>query len=213
MDTKQNGKHVYDIKFEVVLKEASETVPGKASLIKAMSTLKNVKRKKEKIDFFDTNGMQISPDLRGIEDDEIEGRFCMEIGGLGKSILFFACTVQSLIVYHHLKSRTLNKLKKHNIFMKIHRGGYKYGVNWSPIGFFLKHHPSFVDNGQLRETLMKKITKSWNNDKEFFDEDQKDKIRKIIDNDPTNESFDPANIPFEIIQSSVFAQNAEKEKV
>ena len=33
MEAPNNDKYVYDIKFEVVLKEELETVPGKASLL------------------------------------------------------------------------------------------------------------------------------------------------------------------------------------
>ena len=44
-------KYVYNIKFEVVMKEGTKMMPGKASLIKAMTTIKNAKRKDEKMDF------------------------------------------------------------------------------------------------------------------------------------------------------------------
>ena len=78
MEATNNNKYVYDIKFEVVLKEELETVPGKASLLKSLRTIKNIKRRQEKIDFYDTSGLQISPDLLGIEEREIERRFCVE---------------------------------------------------------------------------------------------------------------------------------------
>ena len=55
-ETSNIKKYVYDIKFEVVMKEAIKMMPGKASLTKAMAAIKNSKRKNEKIDFFDTNG-------------------------------------------------------------------------------------------------------------------------------------------------------------
>ena len=213
MDTSDIKKYVYDIKFEVVMKEGTKTIPGKMSLVKAMTTIKNAKRKHEKIDFFVTNGLQISPDLRGIEQDEIEGRFCMEVGGFDDNNLFFACTIQTNITFSVLKGRTIDDFKKHNIYFKIHKGGFKYGVNWSPLGFFLKQHPGFTDNSTARDNLMTKITTSWNNDNEFFDNDQKTKISKIIDPDTQLESFDPSTIPFEIIQTSIFAKNSNNESV
>ena len=213
MDTTNNKKYVYDIKFEVVLNEVKGTIPGKASLTKSLTTLQHARRKTEKIDFFDTNGIQISPTLQGIEQDEIEGRFSMEIGGFDENTLFFACKIQTTIPFSILKSRTIDEFKKHGIYFKIHRGGFKYGVNWSPIGFFLKQHPGYVDNIILRDDLMAKITKSWNNDNEFFDDEQKEKIIRIIEPDSNQESFDPMTIPFEIIQASIYAKNDTNEQI
>jgi hypothetical protein len=206
-------KYVYNIKFEVVMKEGTKMIPGKASLTKAMMTIKNAKRKTDKIDFFDTNGFQISPDLRGIDQDEIEGRFCMEVGGIDDNHLFFACTIQTTIAFSIIKGRTIDEFKKHNIYIKIHKGGYKYGVNWSPIGFFLKQHPGFTDTVAARDKLMKTITNSWYQDKVFFDNEQKTKIAKVIDPEAHSESFDPLAIPFEIIQSSISAKNSDNEVI
>jgi hypothetical protein len=213
MDPTNNKKYVYDIKFEVVLKEETKTIPGKTSLVKSLMAIKNSKRKHEKIDFFDTNGLQISPDLRGIEQTEIEGRFCMETGGKDTTNLYFGCTIQTNIPFSVIKGRTIEEYKRHGVFFKIHRGGFKHGVNWSPIGFFLKQHPGFVDNVSNRDKLMEKIVTSWNDDGETFDDDQKKKIAKIIDPDSHLESFDPSTIPFELIQSSITAKNEAEEKI
>ena len=211
MDTSNIKKYVYDIKFEVVMKDGTKTIPGKSSLVKALLTIKNSKRKTEKIDFFDTNGIQISPDIRGIEQDEIEGRCCMEVGGSNGNHLFFACTIQTNIPFSVLKGRTIDDFKKNNIYFKIHKGGFKYGVNWSPIGFFLKQHPGFIDNQTLRDNLMMKIVNSWNNETDYFDDDQKNKISRIIDPETHLGNFDPTLIPFEIIQTTILAKNQANE--
>lgn len=158
-ETSNIKKYVYEIKFEVMPKEEIETIPGKASLIKSLLIIKNAKRIQDKINFFDTNGIQISPDLRGIEQNEIEGRFCMETGGKDDKKLFFACSIQSTLLFtllfNVIKGRTLNDFKKYGIYAKIHHGGFRYGVNWSPIGFFIKQHPGFVDTKIVRNELLK----------------------------------------------------------
>jgi hypothetical protein len=213
-ETSNIKKYVYNIKFEVVMKEGTKTIPGKASLVKAMKTIKNAKRKTEKIDFFDTNGQQISPDLQGIDNDDIEGRFCMEIGGSDDNNLFFACTIQTTIAFSILKGRTIDEFKKHNIYFKIHKGGFKYGVNWSPIGFFLKQHPGFIDTKVVRGNMMQTIAKSWYHDKSFFDDEQKTKIAKTIEPEIHHESlFDPHSIPFEVIQTTISAKNSENDNI
>jgi hypothetical protein len=61
MEASNNNKYVYDIKLEVVLKEELETVPRKASLLKSLRTIKKIKQKQEKINFYNTSGLQISP--------------------------------------------------------------------------------------------------------------------------------------------------------
>ena len=75
------------------------------------------------------------PNLEGIDPDEIEGRFCMELGGYEENTLFFACTTHITIPFSILKGRTIDNLKKHRIYFKIHHRGFKYRVNWSPIIF------------------------------------------------------------------------------
>ena len=212
MEATNIDKYVYDIKFEVVLKEELETVPGKASLLKSLRTIKKIKRQQEKIDFFDTSGLQISPDLLGINEKEIGRRFCVETGGLNNRSLFFACTIHTNITFAEIKGRTIKEFKSNNIYLKIHRGGFKYGVNWSPIGFFIKMHPGFVSRETLKDDLMEKISYSWEqNDDGFFDDEQKSKIIKIIDEDSNPNTFDPTTIPFEIIQSSITAKNSTNE--
>jgi hypothetical protein len=77
----------------------------------------------------------------------------METGGMDDNTLFFACTIQTTIPFLSIKGRTINEFRRHNTFLKIHRGGFKYGVNWSPLGFFIKHHPSFV-NETIKSNLI-----------------------------------------------------------
>jgi len=214
MEATNSDIYVYDIKFEVVLKEELETVPGKASLLKSLRAIKNIKRQQEKIDFYDTSGVQISPDLIGIEEKEIGRRFCVETGGMNNRSLFFACTIHTTITFAEIKGRTIKEFKANNIYLKIHRGGFKYGVNWSPIGFFIKMHPGFVHRETLKDDLMEKIKTSWEqNDDGFFDDDQKTKIIQIIDDQSNPFTFDPATIPFEVIQSSIMAKNSSNETI
>jgi len=212
-ETSNIKKYVYDIKFDVVMKDGTKTIPGKASLLKALTTIKNAKRKTEKIDFFDTNGQQISHDLRGIGDEEIEGRFCMEVGGFNDNNLFFACKIGTNISFSILKGRTIDEFKKHNIYFKIHKGGFNHGVNWSTIGFFVKQHPGFIDTKIVKENMMSKISNSWYQDKAFFDDEQKIKIAKAIDPDAHLESFDPLSIPFAAIQTTISAKNSDNENI
>ena len=214
MEAPNNDKYVYDIKFEVVLKEELETIPGKASLLKSLRTIKKIKRQQEKIDFYDTSGLQISPDLLGIDEKEIGRRFCVETGGMNNRSLFFACTIHTNITFAEIKGRTIKEFKTNNIYLKIHRGGFKYGVNWSPIGFFVKMHPGFVSRETLKDDVMDKIHNSWEqNDDGFFDDDQKMKIIKVIEDESNLNTFDPKTIPFEIIQSSIMAKNSENETI
>jgi len=136
-----------------------------------------------------------------------------EVGGIDDNHLFFACKIKTTIAFSIIKGCTIDEFKKHNIYIKIHKGGYKYGVNWSPIGFFLKQHPGFIDTVTARDNLMKTIANSWNQDKAFFDDDQKTRITKVMDPDAHLESFDPLTIPFEIVQSSISAKKSDNESI
>jgi hypothetical protein len=140
IDPSNDKKYVYDIKFEVVLKEAIGTIPGKASLIKSLMTIKNAKRKKEKIDFSILTASKSVQTSKESNMTILRGRFCMEIGGSEDNNLFFACKIQMNITFSTIKGRTINEFKRHGIFFKIHQGGFKHRVNWLPIGFFIKQH-------------------------------------------------------------------------
>ena len=61
---------------------------------------------------------------------------------------------------------------------------------------------------------MEKISDSWEqNDDGFFDDEQKMKIIKTIDEESNLNTFDPTTIPFEIIQSSIMAKNSTNETI
>ena len=92
-------------------------------------------------------------------------------------------------------------------YMRLHRGGFAHGVNWSTLGFILEEHPLFTDLSALRSSLMNKLDIAWSNDSETFDQQKKDDIATAIH--PTNKgiTFNPFNIPIEINTSTVSARN------
>jgi hypothetical protein len=70
--------------------------------------------------------------------------------------------IHTNITFAEIKGRTIKDFKSNNIYLKIHRGGFKYGENWAPIGFFIKMHRGFVSPEEtLKEDLMEKIKNSW----------------------------------------------------
>jgi hypothetical protein len=70
----------YDLKFEVVLKEANKTVQGKPLFDNTINVLRQAVRANEVIEFFDVNGAQFHPDKITGSSNMIRDMFCAEMG-------------------------------------------------------------------------------------------------------------------------------------
>jgi hypothetical protein len=211
MDTNPGPKYNYDVKIEFVLKSPGEKVYAKAIMVKTMKAIQSTIRKGEFVTFHDVRETKpVHTELRGIAAEEVADKFCFEVGGPGRSIAFFGIIVQSNLSFQVLKKRTFDEFKKTNTFMRLHTGGFEYGVNWSTLGFILEEHPVFTDVNTLRNTLMNKIATAWSNDSEIFTADKKADIAHTIK--PNSDTpFTPFDIPMNITTSNVSARNDQGE--
>ena len=207
MDTNSGPKYNYDVKIEFVLKSPGEKVYAKAIMVKTMKAIQSTIRKGEFVTFRDViEAEPVHPELRGIAPEDVADKFCFEVGGQERSIAYFGFIIQSNISFQVLKKRTFDEFKKTNTFMRLHSGGFDFGVNWSTLGFILEEHPTFTDVHTLRTTLMNKIATAWSNDIDIFSADKKaDIIHSIKPNSTT--IFTPSDIPMNITTSNVSARN------
>jgi len=211
MDTKPGPKYNYDVKIEFVLKSPGEKVYAKAIMVKTMKAIQNTIRKDEYVTFHDVDEANpVHPELRGIAPEEVANKFCFEVGGADRSIAFFGFILQSNLSFQVLKKRTFDEFKKTNTFMRLHSGGFAYGVNWSTLGFILEEHPIFTDVNTLRTTLMNKVASAWSNDSEIFTADKKADIAHTI-NPNSSTPFTATDIPLNIATSTVSAKNEKGE--
>ena len=96
--------------------------------------------------------------------------------------------------------------------MRLHSGGFNYGVNWSTLGFILEEHPIFTDLNTLRSTLMTKVATAWSNDSEVFTADKKADIAHSIKPNPST-PFSPFDIPLLITKSIISARNEKGDAI
>ena len=198
---------MHDVKIEFVLKSPGEKVYAKAIMVKTMKVIFANVKEGEYMTLYDTDTTEVNPELRGISQETLAERFCIEIGGSDKSIVFFGFTIKTNLSFQTIKKRTIQEFLKTNTYMRLHRGGFAHGVNWSTLGFILEEHPLFTDLSALRSSLMNKIEIAWTNDSEAFDLQKRDDIATAVHSSNKGITFNPLNIPIELNTSTVSARN------
>ena len=79
----------YGLKFEVVLKEEQEMIPGKLILVHIIKNIKNNKKYSELIDILDVSDNIVHPELKGITPEQFPKYFRVETTGPnGRKLLF-----------------------------------------------------------------------------------------------------------------------------
>lgn len=191
----------YDLKFDVMLKEPGQTVHGKPILLNTINILKQAVRPNEVIEFFDIQGNQFHPELLNGNNDNLGDMFCTEIGGPDSKIFMFGMKIQTTVSYANLKSRIHPALTASRIYMKLHHGGFEYGVNWNQLGFFIGKHPGFVDKSMLMQSVLEKFANAWKHDKTFWTKEKKQKLQEKFQTGLSK--FDPMSVPLVVTSNAV----------
>jgi hypothetical protein len=208
IDSGEVPHYDYDVRFNIVMKERLETVPGKAFLTTVLKTLKTVVKPGEVLELFDIDNNQVQPDLSTVHADEIGNRFCVEIGGKDGKVFMFGLKIQSTVPYPVFKQRVDNPLKTRSTYVSLHRGGFTYGVNWVPLGFFIGKHPKFTNQESLKTEVLGKFSFGWKNDSIYWTEKKKQEIQKVMNTKATR--FDPTDIPLVITSMTNTATSNNK---
>jgi len=112
IDFKQGPNYVHDVKIEFVLKSPGEKVYAKAIMAKTLKVLFVNVKEGEYLNMYDNNTTEVSPDLRGIPQESLAERFCIEIGGSEKSIVFFGFTIKTNLPFQTIKKRTIQEFRR-----------------------------------------------------------------------------------------------------
>ncbi len=179
----------YDLRVEVPLKEGVESVRGKPILIKAMEIIKSAQRNEEIVEFCDTENNQVSPDLTGLKAEKIGQLFCAETTKGRKKTLIFGFKFKTTIPFSAIKERTFSKLTEENVFIRIHHGGYKHGVNWTNLGFMIGQHPFTSNKNDIVKTILNNAQAGWMKDKTFWTTAKKKELKTSIAPDDSNFSL------------------------
>jgi hypothetical protein len=95
IDAGEVNHYEYNLKFDIVLKEAGGTVQGKLLLDNTIIILKQAVRTNEHIEFFDVQANQFHPDcLHGHNEKLVREMFCTKIGGPDEMIFMFGVKIQ-----------------------------------------------------------------------------------------------------------------------
>ena len=116
IDFQQGPNYVHDVKIEFVLKSPSKKVYAKAIMVKTMKVLFANVKEGEYMTLYDTDTKEVTQDLRGIPQENLAERFCIEIGGSEKSIVFFGFIIKTNLPFQIIKKRTIQEFLKTNTY-------------------------------------------------------------------------------------------------
>lgn len=209
IDAGEVNHYEYDLKFDIVLKEAGGTVQGKALLDNTFHVLQQAIRNNELIEFFDVDGNQFHPERLNGHNDKINEMFCTEVGGPESKTFMFGLKIQTTVPYSTLKDRIQPALLANKTYMKIHHGGFAHGVNWNQLGFFVGKHPGFVDKPELAQHILEKFSSGWKTDKTYWTKDRKKELQEKLNTGYSK--FDPMSVPMVILSTITSAKYHGKE--
>ena len=168
--------YIHDIKIEVVLKDESDSIPGKLILLQILKNIRDTKTKDEQLDFLDVKSALINYELQGIPNDDLTERFCIENGGIKNEILYMGFRNKTTTPFAAIQKWVIPLFRPSWIYMKLHCGGFKHGVNWTNLGFFLRRHPKITDFSMLKHRVSKMTAHGWDHDHNIFDDEKKKDI-------------------------------------
>lgn len=199
---------VYNIKFEISLKEATETIQGKSILTHIIEHLKSNKNDTEFLFLYDVTKKEIPNDLDDIPSEDFPKRFCFETIGNGKfKRIVFGMTVHSTIPYATLKERAIPYLQDHDIFMKSQQMGFDYGAHWVSIGFIIGLHPTFGELEKTAATIRNDFGIGWNAEPDYWTDDKKDALTDEFKTASTLELTSSDDIPITILPNVFTGRN------
>jgi hypothetical protein len=82
------------VKIKILIKVALPTIPGKYFLTTTLTIFHDTANHGEVIEIFEVNNNQIKPDMTDIDSNDIEKKFCVEVGGPAIQIFMFGAKIQ-----------------------------------------------------------------------------------------------------------------------
>jgi hypothetical protein len=99
--------YIHDIKFEVVLKDEADSIPGKLILLQILKNIRDTKPKDERLDFLDVKSVPIHHKLHGIPTEDLTEQFCIENGGINNEILYLGFRIKTTTPFPAIQKRVI----------------------------------------------------------------------------------------------------------
>lgn len=167
------------VKFDVIFEKEKESLDVTAIVYHIFQTLKNSKKDNEAISFLDTQSESLDDNLENVQHSDLPAKLCMERTKTRNSkILSFGCYIRTNISITTLKERCFTYFDKHRIYMKTHKPGFFLGINWIPIGFFLKIHPVYGDHQTPLDKIIDAFDKGRHLDIDYWTTEKQEQLQK-----------------------------------
>jgi uncharacterized coiled-coil protein SlyX len=209
IDAGKIKQFIYDLKVEIPVEEGVEKVHAKPLVTRTIEILKTATNDDEIIEFHDTTGAQIRPNLAELKGQDLRNRLCIEVTKGKKKTLMFGIQIKTTVPFSTIKDRSVAHLRKYNTYVRIHHGGFTHGVNYSNLGFFIDQHPMFSNKSDILKDVITKIDQAWTNDEDFWTTEKQEKIKTLID--PKSPNFLPGKTPLVVSSVSVSSKWKNKE--
>lgn len=150
----------YDLRLEIGVKDASETVPVVAIFRDLVTRMKAAADDNDLVvlsandkPYVEQTEMSSTEFQKAFQVDKTEGKST-------KVMLGFK--IRSATKLSDLKSRLMHTyLKPHNLFLRTHSGGFENGVKTYNYGYLKYDHPDHPDISALNQRFARRISETW----------------------------------------------------
>jgi hypothetical protein len=198
--------YVYDIKMEISIEKGVDSVAVPSifrDLMKHMTEAAN-----HALIFRDATQEIVSAD-QPPDGTTFQERFRVETvtGKNRKVVMGFGLETKTAI--STLKYRMMDYLSSHKVFLRVHTGGFEYGVRTAFLGFIVDENPDTADIALIESDLAESLQHYWMNSTHLT----ADSRNKLIGTHGAFLSEGNNILPFHVEKNKISATNSHGKKV
>jgi hypothetical protein len=200
-------EYVYDLRFEVVVKDGVNRVAVNGVFADFIKTMETAAGHSLLVEDTKLKNVDIT---KPIAADTFQERFSVEtIEGKSRMVLL-GFRLRTATPLSTLKDRMFEYLSKHQIFIRIHHGGFTNGLKRAFLGYLIKEHPSTANCNELLARINHDLTNFWKKSDLWAPDDRK----KFQDDFPTVvDRLNVIQIPMVLEKSKHSTTNAAGKKI
>lgn len=195
----------YDLRLEVGIDEGVEEIPLHNVFVRFLKNLTNAAD--HPIEVTDVKDRLVNS-TSVPEGDEFRKNFSVEQAPGKIRKVFVGFKLKSLTPMSVLKHRMFAFLRDNKLYLRIHAGGYQYGLRLAFLGYLRHENPNTADVQEWKDTFIREINAVWKH-ATMIPEDIK---KQILQKFPRQVTKAKVSFPINISKEILHATNGEKRK-
>jgi hypothetical protein len=196
----------YDLKLEVGISTGVDTVSVNAIFVDFLKRMTVAAG--HPLSVFDTldNPVSMDPPPDGAD---FKINFCVEIVEGKKRKILLGFKLESPTPMSTLKHRMFAYLLEHNLFLRVHHGGFAHGIHSAYLGYLIEEAPTAVVINQWTRKLQIEMQLAWHHPDAITPAAQTD----ISQNFPDFATPHKVTFPITIEKAKLMATNSDGKKI